>query len=222
MWKPASGLAMTGRPSRHVIFPPANTRNSTRCPTRRRAAFLNGWARKEAYLKATGLGIADGLQKIEVTLGPDEPAAFLSPEIAARWTFCDPTASPGRHCSTSPPRLGRGARSARTEPRARAVRATSQWCPCAAFSLIRTGEAGRRSKILALRGHWSRSARSSRHPWGSSARRPSSARTPGPPSAALCSQSSSRRCPGGTRWCRRCTRCTSSFPAKMRNRLKRA
>ena len=55
----------------------------------RRAAFLTGWARKEAYLKATGLGIADGLQTIEVTLGPDRPAAFLSPEIAARWTLCE-------------------------------------------------------------------------------------------------------------------------------------
>ena len=59
---------------------------------RRRAAFLTGWARKEAYLKATGLGIADGLQKIEVTLDPARPAAFLSPELAARWTFRDPNA----------------------------------------------------------------------------------------------------------------------------------
>lgn len=55
----------------------------------RRAAFLTGWARKEAYLKATGLGISDGLQKIEVTLGPDRPAAFLSEEHAAHWAFCD-------------------------------------------------------------------------------------------------------------------------------------
>ena len=54
-----------------------------------RAAFLTGWARKEAYLKATGLGISDGLQKIEVTLGPSQPAAFLSAEHAARWVFCD-------------------------------------------------------------------------------------------------------------------------------------
>ncbi len=60
-----------------------------------RAAFLTGWARKEAYLKATGLGIADGLQKIEVTLDPARSAGFLSPELAARWTFCDPGASIG-------------------------------------------------------------------------------------------------------------------------------
>lgn len=61
----------------------------------RRAAFLTGWARKEAYLKATGLGISDGLQKIEITLGMDRPAAFLSAEHAARWVFCD--AAPPEH-----------------------------------------------------------------------------------------------------------------------------
>lgn len=55
----------------------------------RRPAFLTGWARKEAYLKAAGLGISDGLQGIEVTLGPGRAAAFLSTEIASGWTFCD-------------------------------------------------------------------------------------------------------------------------------------
>lgn len=66
-------------------------------PREGRTAFLNGWARKEAYLKATGLGIADGLQNIEVTLAPGEPPAFLSPEIAARWTFCDLGTRPASH-----------------------------------------------------------------------------------------------------------------------------
>ena len=54
-----------------------------------RSAFLNGWARKEAYLKATGLGIADGLNKIEVTIAPGDLPVFVSQKIAARWTFCD-------------------------------------------------------------------------------------------------------------------------------------
>ncbi len=55
-----------------------------------RPAFLDGWTRKEAYLKATGAGIADGLQNIRVTLSPERPPAFLSPEIAARWALYDP------------------------------------------------------------------------------------------------------------------------------------
>jgi len=37
-------------------------------------AFFNGWTRKEAYLKATGEGIADALPEIEVSLLPGGPA----------------------------------------------------------------------------------------------------------------------------------------------------
>jgi 4'-phosphopantetheinyl transferase len=56
---------------------------------RRREAFLNGWTRKEAYLKATGHGLVNGLQQIEVTLDANAPAAFLSPDLAAKWKICD-------------------------------------------------------------------------------------------------------------------------------------
>ncbi len=61
---------------------------------RQREAFLNGWTRKEAYLKATGLGITEGLQTIEVTLGPDRLPALRHPAVeethAARsWTIHD-------------------------------------------------------------------------------------------------------------------------------------
>lgn len=60
-----------------------------------RAGFLNGWARKEAYLKATGRGLIDGLPQIEVTLDPALPARFLSPQIAADWTLHDLRAESG-------------------------------------------------------------------------------------------------------------------------------
>lgn len=56
-------------------------------PAVRRNAFLHGWARKEAYLKATGLGIADGLQNIEVSMAPDRPPIFLSEDCASGWAF---------------------------------------------------------------------------------------------------------------------------------------
>ncbi len=55
----------------------------------RRAAFLNGWTRKEAYLKATGLGIVDGLQTIEVTLGPARPCTLLAGPVGTAWTLRD-------------------------------------------------------------------------------------------------------------------------------------
>src|SRR5688572_3067250 len=37
-------------------------------------AFFHCWTRKEAYLKATGEGIADALPRIEVSLTPGQPA----------------------------------------------------------------------------------------------------------------------------------------------------
>lgn len=45
-------------------------------PGQQQLAFFNGWTRKEAYLKATGEGIAQ-LQAVEVSLLPDHPAALV-------------------------------------------------------------------------------------------------------------------------------------------------
>lgn len=41
-------------------------------------AFFNAWTGKEAYLKATGEGLAGHLDQIEVSLIPEEPAKLLS------------------------------------------------------------------------------------------------------------------------------------------------
>jgi 4'-phosphopantetheinyl transferase len=40
------------------------------------AAFFRVWTRKEAYLKARGEGIAEGLRQISVSLGPEETSAI--------------------------------------------------------------------------------------------------------------------------------------------------
>jgi len=49
----------------------------------RPAAFIHLWTRKEAFLKATGRGIAEGLEIIEVSFLPEEPARLISvPETA--------------------------------------------------------------------------------------------------------------------------------------------
>lgn len=51
--------------------------------------FLNGWTRKEAYLKAIGIGLIDDLQSIAVSLDPERPArlvrAWEKPDQTGDW-----------------------------------------------------------------------------------------------------------------------------------------
>jgi 4'-phosphopantetheinyl transferase len=63
------------------------------------AAFFNLWTRKEAWLKATGRGITQSLNAVEVAFLPGEPARFLSlpggPEAAAGWRLDALAPAPG-------------------------------------------------------------------------------------------------------------------------------
>ncbi len=43
--------------------------------------FFAAWSRKEAYLKATGVGIARGLHHFDVSLHPDVPAELLADRL---------------------------------------------------------------------------------------------------------------------------------------------
>jgi len=62
-----------------------------------RHGFFNLWTRKEAWLKATGIGISEGLNKVEFNCRPGDPARLLringQAEQAENWhisTFSTP------------------------------------------------------------------------------------------------------------------------------------
>lgn len=57
----------------------------------RHRAFLTCWTRKEAFIKAVGLGVSMPLDGFDVTIRPDEPAALRctrpDPSAAERWSM---------------------------------------------------------------------------------------------------------------------------------------
>jgi 4'-phosphopantetheinyl transferase len=65
----------------------------------RLAAFFRGWTRKEAYLKARGIGLSAGLDRFEVSLAAGEPARLLrgdGPQDAGdRWQIYGVSAGDG-------------------------------------------------------------------------------------------------------------------------------
>src|SRR5262249_15269295 len=65
----------------------------------RQAAFVGGWTRKEAYMKATGQGFSRPLEAFDVPLAPGVPPALLRvagrPDEPARWTLSDLDPGPG-------------------------------------------------------------------------------------------------------------------------------
>jgi 4'-phosphopantetheinyl transferase len=58
-----------------------------------REAFLNGWTRKEACMKARGEGLSMPLDTFEVSLAPGKPARLMSVNgnsgEASRWTLLE-------------------------------------------------------------------------------------------------------------------------------------
>jgi len=60
-------------------------------PAERQRGFLKAWTAKEAYLKAKGLGLSGGLEKVEVSIASGEVFKLLSIDedcrLADRWSL---------------------------------------------------------------------------------------------------------------------------------------
>lgn len=80
------------------FFSPQEVETLRRTPDgRRTAAFFNCWTRKEAVLKAVGIGIAFPLDRLVVTLAPEEPARVLAFDghAGADWRLAELEPGPG-------------------------------------------------------------------------------------------------------------------------------
>ena len=66
-------------------------------------AFVTCWTRKEAFIKAVGLGVSMPLGDFDVSFRPDEPAALLAtrpdPAAASRWRMHAVDAGAGYVCA---------------------------------------------------------------------------------------------------------------------------
>ncbi len=73
-------------------FSPAENLAWQTVPTAQRSeAFFNCWTRKEAFIKAVGLGLSYPLANFDVTLHPHKPARFLriEGEVVHQWGLVD-------------------------------------------------------------------------------------------------------------------------------------
>jgi 4'-phosphopantetheinyl transferase len=54
-----------------------------------RSAFFRGWTRKEAYLKACGMGFDLPSNSFDVSLSPETPASMVAPNDLSLWLLHD-------------------------------------------------------------------------------------------------------------------------------------
>jgi len=88
-----------------LFFSPLEVTTLAGLPLEQRdEAFFNCWTRKEAYLKALGLGLSIPLDSFAVSLAPGEPAALLQSRHESdvgRWSLASFAPAPGLHVAVA-------------------------------------------------------------------------------------------------------------------------
>jgi 4'-phosphopantetheinyl transferase len=77
--------------ARHSFSPAEQAVLHALPPEQKKRAFFQCWSRKEAYIKARGMGLSLPLHTFDVTLHPEEPARLLAsredPHEVERWSM---------------------------------------------------------------------------------------------------------------------------------------
>ncbi len=85
--------------AKHYFSSAENSALQALPPTAKQQAFYNCWTRKEAYIKARGIGLSFPLALFDVSLNPSEPAALLDSredsQETTRWSLQTLNPSPG-------------------------------------------------------------------------------------------------------------------------------
>jgi len=79
----------------------------TLTPLQQQSSFFEAWTRKEAFVKATGLGFSTSVKEVEVTCGPSLPVRLVSlhgdSDSAAHWTLRDVPLATGFKAAVATP-----------------------------------------------------------------------------------------------------------------------
>jgi len=79
----------------------------TLAPSDQQDGFFNAWTRKEAFVKATGLGFSMSVKEVEVSFAPGEEARLVrlngSADEAAQWTLVELPAPAGFKAAVATP-----------------------------------------------------------------------------------------------------------------------
>jgi 4'-phosphopantetheinyl transferase len=93
--------------ARHFFAPGEIENLFTLPPEQQLRAFFTCWTRKEAYMKARGLGLSIPLDSFEVTLAPDDSPRLLNHPDSENWVLYSLSPTPEHTAALAVPKTAR-------------------------------------------------------------------------------------------------------------------